>query len=220
MSVIRTTAIILRHSTDREHDRVLTVLTSDHGQLRVRARGTKRSTSKLAGSLEPVTEVDLSLADGRTMDVVIGSVVIERWPVLHHDLVASVSSQWLLELVAAVTKPAQDTKQVYDLVRHQLQDMTIEVGWSISRRWLMLLKRASQVLTAEGFWPQTNNDLSEGVIVFLKTGDWPSNERAAVIELHKMVESVIHKTIDQPLLSERVLRSVFRHELPVRRPAE
>ena len=35
MAVFHTKAIILRHSTDREHDRLLSVLTPNHGQLRI-----------------------------------------------------------------------------------------------------------------------------------------------------------------------------------------
>lgn len=251
MAVIHTKAIILRHSTDREQDRVLTVLTPDHGQLRVRARGTKKSTSKLAGSLEPVTEVEMSLADGRTLDQIIGSVIIERWPVLHQDLVATVSSQWLLELVEAVTKPAQPTAGLYDLVRTELQAMTAEVSWSPARRWLQLLRRASELLAHEGFRPSLEicgrchqplqpaivyepahgfahrGEAGHGAISldqttwdFLRTGNWPAKDRLTLLQVHKVVEAMVHHTIDQPLRSERVLRSVIRLELPATHQAE
>lgn len=220
MAVIHTKAIILRHSTDREHDRLLTVLTPERGQLRVRARGTKKSTSKLAGSLEPVTEVELTLADGRTTDQVIGSVVLNRWQRVHDDLVASVSAQWLLELVAAVTKPGQATDTLYHRVQHHLTDMEGECDWPVRRRWLMLLKRASQVLDAEGFWPQSHQGMSPEIEAFLADGTWPRQERPAVLELHKIVEHIIHHTIDQSLRSERVLRSAMRAQLPGDRSSE
>lgn len=251
MAVIHTKAIILRHSTDREHDRLLTVLTPQHGQLRVRARGTKKSTSKLAGSLEPMTEVDLSLADGRVVEQVIGSVIIDRFPVLHDDLVASVSSQWLLELVDVMTKPAQPTAGLYDLVRQSLVEMSSEVVMPLGRRWLLLLRRASLFLAHEGFRPSLDvcgrcHRPLEGLaayepaygfvhrgeaavdalmlddhhLLFLRTGQWPQSERPALLHLHKIIEAMIHHTIDQPLRSERVLRSVMRVELPVHRSSE
>src|SRR5689334_22426688 len=153
MAVIHTKALILRHSTEREHDRLLTVLTPDHGQLRVRARGTKKRTSTFAGWLDSVTDVDLSLADGRVMEQVIGSIIIEPFAILHDDLVSSVSSQWFLELVMAITKPAQPTTGLYDLVRNILVEMVTESELPLLRRWLLLLRRADELLAHEGFRP-------------------------------------------------------------------
>lgn len=245
MSVIHTRALILRHSTEREHDRLVTVLTPGHGQLRIRARGTKKSTSKLAGSLEPVTEVDLSLANGRVIDQVIGSVMVNRYPQLHDDLVGLASAQWLLELVEALTKPALPTAGLYDLVLTFLSDMSRETELRPAQRWLLLLHRACLLLQHEGFMPgwetcgrcrQSLNgevsyesqhgfvhrlealpgsrSLSDSTVAFLQRLQWPNVERPMVLELHAVVESAIHHTIDQPLKSEQVLRSIMRLELP------
>ncbi len=152
-TVIRTKALILRHSVDREQDRLLVVLTPTLGKFQLRARGTKKSLSKLGGSLEPLTEVDLTLANGRTVDIVTGSVILQRWPELRRDLVASVSAQWLLELVERVTKPNQPEQGLYPLVIELLEGMTAELTWPYGRRWLALLRRAWLVLQQEGFTP-------------------------------------------------------------------
>ena len=58
--------------------------------------------------------------------------------------------------------------------------------------------------------------LDETSWTFLRTGDWPVSDRAALLQLHKVIEALVHHTIDQPLRSERVLRSVIRLELPGR----
>lgn len=152
-NVFRTSALILRHSTDREQDRMLVVLTPTYGKMQIRARGTKKSVSKLGGSLEPLTEVDLTLANGRTVDVVTGSVILRRWPELRSDLVGSVSAQWLLELVERVTKPNQPEQGLYPLVGELLDDMKAELNWPFGRRWLALLRRGWLVLQHEGFTP-------------------------------------------------------------------
>ncbi len=153
MSVIRTKALILRHTTDREHDRILTILTPTLGQQRVRARGTKKSVSKLGGSLEPLMEVDLTLANGRVTDLVTGSVILNRWPELRQDVVAMTMAQWLMELVEAVTKPGQAVKGLYDLVKQALTEMGREISWPAGRRWLALDRRAFAILVHEGFAP-------------------------------------------------------------------
>lgn len=153
MSVIRTKALILRHTTDREHDRMLTILTPTMGQQRVRARGTKKSLSKLGGSLEPLMEVDLNIADGRTVGLVTGSVIRHRFEPLRKDLVSLVLAQWLMELVELVTKPDQPETGLYDLVLRELTAMIKEISWSAGRRWMANLRRAVLIMMHEGFVP-------------------------------------------------------------------
>lgn len=156
MAVVRTKALILRHSPERDYDRVLTVLTPDHGQLRVRARGTKKSVSKLGGSLEPLTEVDLSLASGRYLDQVIGSIILERFAELRTDPAVIVGAQWFLELVERITKPGQVGSGLYDLVIHELRTLSETAPRTPGALWLELCRKAWRVIDHEGFAPATD----------------------------------------------------------------
>lgn len=153
MPVFQTKALILRHTSDREHDRILVVLTPDHGQMRLRARGTKKSVSKLGGSLEPLTEVELMIADGRVMDQVIGSVIRRSFFELRRDVLSLVMAQWLMELVERVTKPGQANPKLYTLVLSALADIGQELDWTPGRRWLALYRQAWNILSHEGFVP-------------------------------------------------------------------
>lgn len=153
MAVTRTKALILRHSTDREHDRMLVVLTPEYGQMRLRARGTKKSVSKLGGSLEPLTEVELMIADGRVIDQVIGSVIIKNFQVLRQSVPTLVMAQWWLELIERITKPGQAGLELYDLAVRALTTMEAEKDWSSGRQWLALCRRGWEVLAHEGFAP-------------------------------------------------------------------
>lgn len=153
MAVVRTKALILRHTPEREYDRVLTVLTPDHGQLRVRARGTKKSVSKLGGSLEPLTEVDLSLANGRHLDQVIGSIILNRFPNLRTDPTVIVAAQWFLELVERITKPGQVGSGLYDLVVDELASLNADDQQTSGALWLALCRKAWRVIDHEGFAP-------------------------------------------------------------------
>jgi DNA repair protein RecO (recombination protein O) len=66
----KTEAIILRAMDLGEADRVLTVLTPRLGKLKVVGKGIRRPRSRLGGGLEPLSDVQLVLAVGRTFDVV------------------------------------------------------------------------------------------------------------------------------------------------------
>ncbi len=242
MAVIQTKALILRHTTDREHDRMLTMLIPSKGQLRVRARGTKKSVSKLGGSLEPLMEVDLTLADGRVTDLVTGSVILDRFATLRKDIITMTMAQWLLELVESITKPDQPAEELYINVIEMLHAMQQEILWPVGRQWLALCRRALDLLIHEGFAPTmgvcsvchrplNGNDvsyhpqqgfvhtkeahdgayaLSTATMHFFRTGEIGTDERATFRQAHDLIERLIHHTLDRPLKSENVLRSVAR----------
>ena len=57
-----------------EADRIVTMLTRQHGRIRAVAKGVRRTTSRFGSRLEPFTHVDLQLAVGRNLDTVTQAV--------------------------------------------------------------------------------------------------------------------------------------------------
>ncbi len=53
-----------------EADRIITLLTRQHGRVRAVAKGVRRTTSRFGSRLEPFTHVDLQLAEGRNLDTI------------------------------------------------------------------------------------------------------------------------------------------------------
>ena len=70
MPLYRDEAIVLRTHKLGEADRIITLLTRQHGRVRAVAKGVRRTTSKFGSRLEPFTHVDLQLAEGRSLDVI------------------------------------------------------------------------------------------------------------------------------------------------------
>ena len=65
----RDEAIVLRTHKLGEADRIITLLTRQHGRVRAVAKGVRRTTSRFGSRLEPFTHVDLQLAEGRNLDI-------------------------------------------------------------------------------------------------------------------------------------------------------
>jgi DNA repair protein RecO (recombination protein O) len=65
MKPFRTKAIVLRRTNYGEADRILQVITPDHGKLGVMAKGVRREKSKLAGGIELFSVVDITLIKGK-----------------------------------------------------------------------------------------------------------------------------------------------------------
>ena len=57
--VYATEAVILRRIDFGEADRILTLFTPNYGKVRAVAKGVRRTTSRLAGHLEPFTRTQL-----------------------------------------------------------------------------------------------------------------------------------------------------------------
>src|SRR6478672_13018867 len=63
-------AIVLRTRKLAEADRIITLLTRQHGLVRAVGKGVRRTTSRFGSRLEPFTHVDLQLAVGRNLDTI------------------------------------------------------------------------------------------------------------------------------------------------------
>jgi DNA repair protein RecO (recombination protein O) len=67
-------AVVLRTRKLAEADRIITLLTRQHGIVRAVAKGVRRTSSKFGSRLEPFTHVDLQLAEGRNLDTITQAV--------------------------------------------------------------------------------------------------------------------------------------------------
>lgn len=65
MKPIRTKAIVLRRTNYAEADRILQILTPEHGKMSVIAKGVRREKSKLAGGIELFAVCDVSIIPGK-----------------------------------------------------------------------------------------------------------------------------------------------------------
>jgi DNA repair protein RecO (recombination protein O) len=66
----RDEGIVLRTQKLGEADRIVTLLTREHGRVRAVGKGVRRTRSKFGARLEPFTHVDVQLYTGRSLDVV------------------------------------------------------------------------------------------------------------------------------------------------------
>jgi DNA repair protein RecO (recombination protein O) len=70
MPLYRDEGVVLRTIKLGEADRIVTILTRNHGKIRAVAKGVRRVKSRFGGRLEPFMRDDLLIAEGRSLDVV------------------------------------------------------------------------------------------------------------------------------------------------------
>ena len=93
-----TDAIVLSRFDYGEADRILTLITPGGGKLKAIAKGIRRPTSRIGGSLEPFAELNVLLARGRTFDVVTQVSVGHAWLNLRDSLESAATAWYLAEL--------------------------------------------------------------------------------------------------------------------------
>jgi DNA repair protein RecO (recombination protein O) len=82
----KTEAIVLRQRKLGEADRILTLFSPTYGKLDAKAKGVRKTTSRMAGHLQPLNRCMVQLARGRTMEVIAGCETLESFQPLRDDL--------------------------------------------------------------------------------------------------------------------------------------
>lgn len=112
--------IVLRGFPFGEADRVVVLLSPNHGKVRAVAKGVRRTTSRFGGRLEPFTHVDLVLYEGRNLDTITQVSVIEAYPDLRGDLDRVLAAGTMVEVVDAVTQEAESSVRAFLLLQRGL----------------------------------------------------------------------------------------------------
>jgi DNA repair protein RecO (recombination protein O) len=169
--VTKTQAIVLRQRRLGEADRIVTLLTPHRGKVDVVAKGLLRTRSKMAGHLEPMTQVEVVLAHGRSMDVVTQAQGVEAFPAIHADLDRLSTAMYLLELADRFTVEHADAEGVFDLVRVALVRLARGDGVQVVTRTFEL-----GLLEATGFRPELAVCLACGLPVDAGAAAWSALE--------------------------------------------
>ncbi len=114
---------------------MLTLITPAGGKLKVIAKGIRRPTSRLGGSLEPFAELTVALARGRTFDVVTQVSVGHAWLRLRDDLESAATAWYLAELADRSLEERHAAEPLYALLRRAYE--LLDAGMAPGRvaRW-------------------------------------------------------------------------------------
>jgi DNA repair protein RecO (recombination protein O) len=130
-----TDAIVLSRFDYGEADRILTLITPSYGKLKAIAKGIRRPTSRIGGSLEPFAELHVLLARGRTFEVVTQVSVGHAWLNLRDSLESAATAWYLAELADRSLEERHGAEAVYALLRRAYE--LLDAGMAPGRvaRW-------------------------------------------------------------------------------------
>ena len=145
MFSIKTRGVVIKRMNYGEADRILTVFTERLGKVKVLAKGVRKITSKMAGSLEPYNLLGLELHEGKTFYTVTSVQIIEC---LDCDKKLSISSQavYLAEIIDKVFEEGEKNIKSFEIFTDCLR--SIGLGNELLLRLFEL-----QILQEAGFKP-------------------------------------------------------------------
>ena len=144
--------VVLRRRAFAEADRILVVITRDHGKVSVLARGARRARARNAAGLDLLTRSELVLIPGRGMVVLAQARSVGLpWP--GSDLLRTACGGVLAELADATLEEGHPDPQLYQLVAEARDRMADPAG----DPRLELAVAAFRIAAAGGYLPELHH---------------------------------------------------------------
>jgi DNA repair protein RecO (recombination protein O) len=118
--VFKTEAIILRRYEFGEADRILTLLTPEHGKLRAIAKGARKITSKMSGHVELFCRIHGLLAQGGELYVLSQAEQLEPYLPLREDMRRLAHAHYIVELLDRFTEFEEASQPMFALLEAAL----------------------------------------------------------------------------------------------------
>ena len=213
-------ALILRTYKLGEADRIVVFLTRDRGKKRGVAKGARRSRSRFAGALEPLTEVRVAYFEKERRELVgLNYAETVRSPLSLFSVDGEPVNKlgyvgYFAELLDEWAQEADADERLYRLGTSMLGALgggaPVEPLARYFEYWLLRL---------QGVYPEARGMLSRRAMSFLtesrtispdRIGDVPADRRT-LKELEQLHRGLIAMHLDKTLKSDRVLRELRRH---------
>jgi DNA repair protein RecO (recombination protein O) len=121
--VYATPAVVLRQRKLGEADKIVTLFSPNKGKLDAVAKGVRRTKSRLAGHLEPLTHGTYLLAEGRELDIVTQAETLDGYPALRIDLERLSRGLYCAELTDRLMPERSEAHPVFRLLADSLQNL-------------------------------------------------------------------------------------------------
>ena len=132
--VYKTQAIVLRQRKLGEADKIVTLYSSHNGKVDAVAKGVRRTKSRLAGHLEPLTFGSYLLAEGRDLDIVTQAETVDAFPLLRGDLERISRGLYCAELVDRLTPERSEANPIFRLLLETLGDLDSSTEYELVTR--------------------------------------------------------------------------------------
>ena len=148
MGLYRDEGVVLRTHKLGEADRIISVLTRNHGKVRAVAKGVRKTKSRFGARLEPPTHLQLQLYEGRgELHIVDQAETIDHFGVIRTDLERLTRAVSMLEAADQLGLEGEPNPALYQMLLGALRALAGHSGPLVLPAFFL------KVLALEGFRP-------------------------------------------------------------------
>lgn len=122
---LSTSAIVLKKRDTGETDRVYSFLTAERGKVRAVARGVRKSEAKLAGQLETLNVIHLSVMKGRGKGNIAGAIAESSFPHIRESEAALRAALCAVSAIDRLVEEDEPDRELFALLLEYLRALDI-----------------------------------------------------------------------------------------------
>ncbi|MEP6755301.1 MAG: DNA repair protein RecO [Chthonomonadales bacterium] len=153
MPLYNVNAIVIKRISLGETDRILTLLTRDHGKIGVVAKGSRRSGSRLTGASELFIHGKYLLASGKSLGIVSQVEILDTFPMVRRDMLSIARASYFCELSDRFIEEHQPDTETFDLLLNTMNELQMQTAPpEVLRHYFEM-----QLLILHGYTPQLDS---------------------------------------------------------------
>jgi len=156
MNQIVTQGIVLTRTNFGEADRIITMLTPDHGKVRVIAKGVRKIKSKLAGGIELFSVSQITYLPGKSeIHTLISARLQKHYGAIVQDIARTMLGYELLKRMNRATEDITEP-EYFAIMQRTLEGLDGTVGENLLELWF-----DAQLLKLAGYLPNLVTDVND-----------------------------------------------------------
>jgi DNA repair protein RecO (recombination protein O) len=184
--VYKTPAIVLRQRKLGDADKILTLYTANLGKVDAVVKGVRKTKSRMAGHVEPLTHATFLLARGKTLDVVTQVETEEPFTELRDDLERMSRALYACELLDKFTEPHAENFGLFRLLLDTLRRIGSRDDIDTPLRYYEM-----RLLGEMGYTPELDECVSCRSKLAPETNYWSAGAGGVVCPRCRLEESAV-----------------------------
>jgi len=148
----RAEGIVLKRYNYAEADRVVTIFTKQYGKIVALAKGSRKITSRRAGTLEPATQAIFFFAHTKTFSIITQTQLINSFTKARSNFQRLIQIHQILEVVDLLTRENQAHPYIYKILSNTLHQLSLK-----GTKRNIIVQNVNSILIDLGFGPPRKN---------------------------------------------------------------
>lgn len=150
--------IILSRKNYGEADRILTVITNNHGKKTLLAKGIRKIKSRKRGHLEIFSKFKFSASSGKGFDILTEAELVDNFINIRNDLNRVTLAYYFCEVINKITRDDEKMPSVFSLLSLVLHELESAKNLKALRKTFI-----KNLLIDLGYWPKDKNMIDHDI---------------------------------------------------------